>query len=85
MNKQIMKANLETGRILRDHHRYINTLNQRVHLDTYKAHSKQKEKTKKEARQRKCLKKKMETDLKYKIESHEKMVRDQIANYVRRM
>lgn len=85
MNSEIVRANREAMRALKDHNRYTSTLSERVHLDILKGHSEQLRKGKREQRTKQCLKRKMEEELKQKIESHEKTVRDQIVNYVRKM
>ena len=85
MNTQMMKANRETARILKDHNRYVESLDTKMRKDTLKNHATFLKKSKREMRYRNCMKKQMEKELKLKIESHEKRVRDQIVNYVRQM
>jgi hypothetical protein len=85
MNSEIIRANRETMRAMKDHNKYMNTLGSKVHRETMKNRTQIMRNTKKEERMKNCLKKKMEDELKYKIQSHEKMVRDQIVNYVRKM
>ena len=85
MNTEIVRANREAMRALKDHNRYTSTLGGKVHGDLLRTHVNELKRTKREERTKKCLKKKMEKELKNKIESHEKTVRDQIVNYVRKM
>ena len=85
MNSEIMRANRETMRALKNHNRYMNTLGTKVYKDTLLNQTNFMKNSKKEERLKNCLKKKMEDELKLKIQSHEKMVRDQIVNYVRKM
>ena len=85
VNSEILRANKETARILKDHNKYVNTLGSQVQTQTLKNHTNFLKKSKQEDRRRKCQKKQAEKQLKMKLQSHEKMVRDQIANYVRKM
>jgi hypothetical protein len=85
MNSEIMRANRETMRALKNHNRYMNTFGTKVYKDTLLNQTNFMKNSKKEERLKNCLKKKMEDELKLKIQSHEKMVRDQIVNYVRKM
>lgn len=85
MNSEIVRANREAMRALKDHNRYTSTLSGRVHGDILQGRERQLRQAKREERTKRCLKRKMEEELQLKIQSHEKTVRDQVVNYVRKM
>ena len=78
----MMKGNRETCLVLKDYQKYLSNMNQKQTIDT---HEQTLKKLKIKERRRNCLKKKTEDALKLKIQSHEKMIRDKITNYVRKM
>lgn len=85
MNSEIVRANREAMRALKNHTRYTSTLSNRVHSDILRGHAGHLRSLRREERTKQCMKKKMEEELQLRIESHEKTVRDQIVNYVRKM
>ena len=72
-------------RVMKNHNKYMNTLEAKAYKETLQNRTNFMKNSKKEERMKNCMKKKMEDELKFKIQSHEKMVRDQIVNYVRKM
>lgn len=84
LSETIKRTNQETQLVVKDFDHFVKSIDKRQMTNIAEVSKREKNKIKEE-RRLKCLKKKLDDEIKLKIESQNKRVRDNVYNYVRKM
>ena len=82
---KLSQSNREVTMVIKDHMRYLRKTERQVNEERIQTLRKQANKERQLKRRERCMRKKVEDQMQLKMKSHHKMVRDQLANYVRKM